>query len=158
MTFRPIWTYFCDEFCRSHSTETALKLFVTNIGDAIKVLDGTYTFIQKSAVYSFQRRVVIAAVQRGKQLSYCSQNEWSYCSGHVRLYKGTQWGYCFQIERSAMICISTFMEVNIGDLRKYSYTAEIEMHRHCKKGSCISACAYTRKWWPIKPNTTLLYR
>lgn len=60
--------------------------------------------------------------------------------------EGTQWGYCFQIERSAMICISTFMEVNIGDLRKYSYTAEIEMHRHCKKGTRISACAYTRKW------------
>lgn len=28
--------------------------------------------------------------------------------------RGKQWGYCFQIECSAIICISTFMEVNMG--------------------------------------------
>lgn len=45
-----------DEFCRRHTTETASKLFGTNINDAITVLDGTYIYIQKSADYSFQRR------------------------------------------------------------------------------------------------------
>lgn len=40
----------------------------TNIGDVITVLDGTYIFIQKSTGYSFQRRVAIAAVQRGKTI------------------------------------------------------------------------------------------
>lgn len=45
-----------NEFCRSYTTETAAKLFGTNISDAITVLDGTYIYIQKSADYSFQRR------------------------------------------------------------------------------------------------------
>lgn len=45
-----------NEFCRSHTTETASRLFGTNISDVITVLDGTYIYIQKSADYSLQRR------------------------------------------------------------------------------------------------------
>lgn len=45
-----------NEFCRSHTTETASKIFGTSISYAITVLDGTYIYIQKSADYSFKRR------------------------------------------------------------------------------------------------------
>lgn len=45
-----------NEFCRNHTTETASKLFGTNISDSIIFLDGIYLYIQKNTDYSFQRR------------------------------------------------------------------------------------------------------
>lgn len=79
MTFRP-YILDLDIFLTMSSAEVTrsplhksclgqtLVMFGTNIGDVITVLDGTYIFIQKSAGYSFQRRVTIAAVQRGNTI------------------------------------------------------------------------------------------
>ncbi|XP_062608957.1 uncharacterized protein LOC134270728 [Saccostrea cucullata] len=44
-----------DDMATSHTTPIAQKLFTTQPGQAVVVLDGTYVFIQKSQDYRFQR-------------------------------------------------------------------------------------------------------